>query len=58
MGLGYMEPVDYTASQETESFETKIKKAGIVELESQEEEEWRRCTRLKGKEDKKITDLV
>ena len=37
VGLGYMEPVDYTASRETESFETKIKKAGIGELESQDE---------------------
>nr|XP_040246743.1 ABC transporter F family member 4-like [Aegilops tauschii subsp. strangulata] len=58
VGLGYMEPVDYTASQETDSFETKIKKAGKGDLESQEEEELRRCSRLKGKEDKKITELA
>ena len=27
IGLGYMEPVHYTASQESDSFGTKIKKA-------------------------------
>uniref|UniRef100_A0A8R7USU8 Uncharacterized protein n=1 Tax=Triticum urartu TaxID=4572 RepID=A0A8R7USU8_TRIUA len=59
IGLGYVEPVDYTASQETDSFETKILKVGKGDADlKDEEEELRRCIRLKGKEDRKISELA
>lgn len=55
---GYLEPVDYSASQDQESFETKIKRAEKGELDAKEEERLRRCDRLKGNEDCNITDLA
>ena len=59
IGLGYVEPLDYTASLETDSFETKIKKAGKGDTDlKDEEEELRRCIRFKGKEERNITELA
>ena len=39
IGLGYVEPVDYSASQETDSFGTKVKKAEKGEIDPKDEEE-------------------
>lgn len=58
IGDGYIEPVDYNASQEQDSFENLVRKAERGELDTKSLDMYRRSDRNKGKEDCNIEELA